>query len=55
MSDLFVRCCQCKNEHFELERHLVPSQKFEGALDKVCPRCQCREYYIIEDEESEDE
>jgi|GEM_PF-1271056 Zn finger protein HypA/HybF involved in hydrogenase expression len=48
-----VKCCRCRNIHFENERldKRDLSHKKLAVYDKVCPRCQCKSYYILDAEE----
>jgi hypothetical protein len=48
-----VQCCRCRNKHALQDRVQVRSSDpiFKGcvAYDEVCPRCQCRTYYQLDE------
>lgn len=45
MSDIKIKCCRCRHEHKESDRHKVPSKKFAMARDSVCPKCGAKPYF----------
>lgn len=50
MSDYLVKCCRCRNKHLESERKKKPNHKWGiKADDLVCPRCEAKSYYRLEE------
>jgi hypothetical protein len=55
MQDFLVKCCRCRNKHKESERVQKPNNKYGIKCDDlVCPRCECKSYYRLEELKKED-
>ncbi len=55
MQDYLVKCCRCRNKHLESERVQKPNYEHGfTSYDRVCPRCECKTYYRLEEVQSQD-
>lgn len=41
------QCTRCRHKHVFGARKWVPSKKFSGMKDSVCPKCNCKNYYEL--------
>ncbi|AUX86415.1 hypothetical protein C3F34_10385 [Acinetobacter sp. ACNIH2] len=50
MTNYLVKCSRCRNKHLESERVKKLSNKYGcWGHDLVCPRCECKTYYRLEE------
>ena len=44
---LQIKCCRCKHVHTEEDRVNSPDRQYANMVNKVCPRCGARPYFLL--------